>query len=294
VKDLAMTKWTLVTLAVLVAGCFSLAHAQKSSKQRIKAFAKLPDWSGLWEFDVYVGESVGQSLSPEGLRKAKTYTAAVHPEFTAAWQPKIDAEKKKMEAAIAADPNHPPAFGGGSTCNQVPPFPATMLPGLYEWRVTPEETTLISDLGSVRHIYTDGRQHPPKDELWPTTQGNSVGHWEGDTLVVDTVAMKIPIIYLAAEQGFFIQPLSSELHTIERIRMVNHNEMQIHLTAEDPIALAKPIEMTITWERVRDYDRMDDDNADECDPGTDRNPVVNGRFTTLVTPPRPMPAEPPK
>ncbi len=288
-----MTKWTFVVLALLLAGCLCLAQAQKSSQERMKAFANLPDWSGLWEFDVYVGESVGQSLSPEGMRKAKAYTAAIQPSFTPAWQPKIDAEKKKIDAAIAADPNQPPAFGGGS-CNQAPPFPATMLPGLYEWQVTPEETTLISDLGSVRHIYTDGRSHPPKDELWPTTQGNSIGHWEGDTLVVDTVAIKFPIIYLAAEGGFAIEPLSSELHTVERIRMVDPNEMQIRLTAEDSIALAKPIEMTITWERVRDYNRMDDNNADECDPETDRHPVVNGRFTTLVTPVRSASAEPPK
>jgi hypothetical protein len=278
----------------MLAGVVCLAQAQTSSKQRIKAFATLPDWSGLWEFDVYVGESIGQSLSPDGSRRAKAYTASVHPVFTAAWLPKIDDAKKKEQDAIAADPNQPPALFGPSLCNRVPPFPATMLPGLYEWRVTPEETTLISDLGSVRHIYTDGRSHPPKDELWPTSQGDSIGHWEGDTLVVDTVAMKIPIIYLAAEGGFVVRPLSNELHTVERIRMVNHNEMQIRLTAEDPIALAKPIEITIAWERVKNYTRMDDNNVDECDPEADRHPVVNGRVTTLVTPARLTPGDAPK
>jgi hypothetical protein len=284
----------LTALAVLLAGCLCFAQAEASSKKRIRAFAKLPDWSALWEFDVYVGESVGQRLSPEGLRRARAYAAALHPVFTPAWQPKVDKAKKDEAAAIAADPNQPPARFG-SPCNSgVPPFPATMLPGLYEWRVTPEETTLISDLGSVRHIYTDGRLHPSRDELWPTTQGDSIGHWEGDTLVVDTVAMKIPIIYLATEDGLAVAPLSKELHTIERIRMINHNQMEIRLTADDPIALAKPIEMTITWERVRDYNRMDDNNVDECDSGTDRHPVVNGRVTTLVTPARPTAGEPPK
>ena len=287
-------KRILTTVGVMLAGVVCLAQAQTSSKQRIKAFVTLPDWSGLWEFDVYVGESIGQSLSPDGSRRAKAYTASVHPVFTAAWQPKIDDAKKKEQDAIAADPNQPPALFGRSLCNRVPPFPATMLPGLYEWRVTPEETTLISDLGSVRHIYTDGRSHPPRDELWPTTQGDSIGHWDGDTLVVDTVAMKIPIIYLAAEGGFAVRPLSNELHTVEHIRMVNHNEMQIRLKAEDPIALAKPIEMTIAWERVKNYNRMDDNNADECDPDTDRHPVINGRVTTLVTPARLTPGDAPK
>jgi hypothetical protein len=38
-----------------------------------------------------------------------------------------------------------------------------------------------------RHIYLDGRKHPSPDRLVPTINGHSIGHWEGDTLVVDTV-----------------------------------------------------------------------------------------------------------
>ena len=56
--------------------------------------------------------------------------------------------------------------------------------------------------------------------------------------------------------------------------------MQIQFTTEDPVELAKPIEVTLTYERVRGLDRMANEN--ECDPATDRNPVINGRFTTVV------------
>jgi hypothetical protein len=246
----------------------------------------------LWEFDAYLGEGVGQILSPEGLRKAKAYAEAMHPTFTPAWQPKYDQAKKAFEDAVAADPNQPPGF---SPCG-VAPFPATMMPGFYQWRVTPEETTLISSQNnSVRHIYTDGRPHPPADELWPTTMGDSIGRWEGDTLVVDTVAMRHPSIFLAAEQASFsVSPLSDRLHAIERVRMVNHDEMQIQLTADDPIALAKPIHITITHERVRGFDRMEDTRDADCDVSTDRNPVVNGRFTTIIKSAPATPAEPPK
>jgi hypothetical protein len=148
-----MIRGTMV-VAALLAGCLLAAQAQSSSKERVEAFAKLPDWSGLWEFDAYVGEGVGQVLSPEGLRKAKAYADAMHPTFTPAWQPKYDQAKKAFEDAVAADPNQPPGF---SPCG-VTPFPATMMPGFYQWRVTPEETTLISSQNnSVRHCRVSER-----------------------------------------------------------------------------------------------------------------------------------------
>jgi hypothetical protein len=264
---------TLIALAML-AGSVCAAQAPTSSKQRIEAFAKLPDWSGLWEYDIWVGQADGQQLSPEGLRKAKAYAAAMRPQFSPAWQPKYEQIRKAVEAAVAADPTHPPVT---HTPCVAPPFPATTLPGIYEWRATPEETTLVSTMGSVRHIYTDGRSHPPKDELWPTRMGDSVGHWEGDTLVVDTVATRQQL-YLGELSGFFV-PMSDQLHFTERIRMVNHDEMEIFFRTEDPIALAKPIDVTLHYARVTDLNRMIDEN--ECE-DNDRDPVVNGRFITTA------------
>jgi len=282
-----------ILAALLVVGCVHFVQAQTSSKARLEAFAKLPDWSGLWEFDAYIDESVGQELGPEGLRRARAYAVAMQPTFTPEWRLKVDEARKAQAAAEAADPNQP--LARLSPCAESP-FPATMMPGFYEWRVTPEETTLISSQNnSVRHIYTDGRAHPPTDELWPTPMGDSIGHWESDTLVVDTVSMKYPSIFMAAEQASFaLSPLSDRLHATERIRMVNHDEMQIELTADDPVALARPVHVTITHERVRDFNRMEDTRDADCDAATDRNPVVNGRFTIIVKPASPTPAEPPK
>lgn len=279
--------------SLLLAGCITFSRGQTSSKARLKAFAKLPDWSGLWQFDAYEDESVGQELGPEGLRRARALAATMQPTFTPQWQLKVDEARKAQAAALASDPDHP--LAGLSPCAETP-FPATMMPGFFEWRVTPEETTLISSQNdSVRHIYTDGRGHPPPDELWPTTMGDSIGHWQGDTLVVDTVAMKHPAIFLAAEQASFaVSPLSDKLHATERIRMVNHDEMQIQLTIDDPTALAKPIQITITHVRITDTNRMEDTRDADCDLATDRNPVINGRFTTMTKPAPATPSEPPK
>ena len=274
-------RWTgvrralLVVAMALIVGGFGPASAQTSSKERVKAFAKLPDWTGIWELDAFVGQSDGQQFSPEGTRKLKEYGAALHPSFTPEYQAKYDEIKKKIQAAIAADPDHPPVTHD-PLCDP-PPFPATSTPGMYQWRLTPEEATFISTVGAVRHIYTDGRPHPPKDELWPTLMGDSIGHWEGDTLVVDTIATR-KRFYLGELSGFYV-PSSDQLHFIERIRMVNHKTMEIDYTVEDPVALTKPMHVVITHTRVTDFNRM----VEETDCAqNERDPVINGRFQTVV------------
>jgi len=260
---------------VLIAGCLFLTRGQTSSKERVEAFARLPDWSGIWELDAFVGQADGQQFSAEGQRRLKYYAAALRPSFTPEYQAKYDEIRKKVEAAIAADPAHPPVTHQ-PLCDP-PPFPAILTPGMFEWRVTPEETTFISTVGAVRHIYTDGRSHPPKEELWPTLMGDSIGHWEGDTLVVDTIATK-KRLYMSELSGFFV-PMSDQLHFIERIRMVNHDHVQIEYTVEDPVALTKPMHSTIIHVRVTDFSRMIEET--DCEEN-ERDPIVNGRFTTVV------------
>jgi hypothetical protein len=259
----------------LLTSCLCPARAQTSSKKRVEVFARLPDWSGIWELDAFVGQADGQQFSAEGQRKLKEYAAALRPSFTPEYQAKYDEIRKKVEEAVAADPAHPPATH--QPLCEPPPFPATSSPGMYEWLVTPEETTFISTVGAVRHIYTDGRPHPPSDELWPTLMGDSIGHWEGDTLVVDTIATR-KRLYTGELSGFFV-PMSDQLHFTERIHMTNHDQMQIDYTVEDPVALTKPIHATITHTRVTDFNRMVEET--DCEEN-ERDPVVNGRFTTVV------------
>jgi hypothetical protein len=262
-------------VAVLAASGAGVAHAQASSKQRVDAFAKLPDWSGLWEPALFVGEGIGQGLSAEGRRAGASVMGAKIP-FNAEWQAKLDAATKAYEAAVAADPDHPPA-PPYNNCGS-PPFLMNMTsPAIYQWRITPEETTIVDTIGGIRHIYTDGRSHPPADELWPTRVGDSVGRWEGDTLVVDTVAIKPDILPLT----FFTVRMSDQLRFVERIRMVSPDTIEDKLTMEDPVALTKPFEVAFTFQRVTTTNRMVDET--ECDSTTDRNPVVNGRFTSITT-----------
>jgi hypothetical protein len=152
-----------------------------------------------------------------------------------------------------------------------------MSPAVYQWRITPEETTIVDTINGIRHINTDGRLHPPADELWPTLDGDSVGRWDGDTLIVDTVAIR-PEILLS---GFIPIRMSDEMRFVERIRMVGPNEIQDEFTLIDPVALTEPFKVTFSFMRVTDTNRMIDET--ECDSTTDRNPIVNGRFTSITT-----------
>ncbi len=66
--------------------------------------------------------------------------------------------------------------------------------------------------------------------------GDSVGHWDGDTLVVDTVAIKPRLVLFS----FLPLEMSDRLHFVERIRMASHDEIEDQLTVEDPAALTEP------------------------------------------------------
>jgi hypothetical protein len=87
---------------------------------------------------------------------------------------------------------------------------------------------------SFRTVYMDGRAHPPN--LSPSYRGHSVGHWEGDTLVIDTVGFneKVWIDNLGV-------PTTEQLHTIERFTRTNFTTIKYEITVDDPSAY------TATW-----------------------------------------------
>jgi hypothetical protein len=271
----ATRRVTATAAAALVVGIAGCTDSRLNSPERIEAFANLPDWSGLWEPATFVGEGIGQQLSAEGSQAGAALMTARVP-WNTEWQAKYDAAFSAQAAAVAADPDHPPA-PTYNNCGS-PPFLMMMAsPAIFQWLVTPEETTIVDTINGIRHIYTDGRPHPPADELWPTRVGDSVGRWEGDTLVVDTVAIKPEILLF----NFIPIEMSDQLHLIERMRRVGEDLLEIRLTMEDPVALTAPFETTLKFHRVTDTNRMIDET--ECDSITDRNPVVNGRFTSITT-----------
>jgi len=95
-----------------------------------------------------------------------------------------------------------------------------------------------------RQIYTDGRPHPPN--LQPTWMGHSIGKWDGDTFVIDTI--DISDINWLDRMG---HPHSDKLHLIERFRRVDDKTMLLNITIDDPIAYTKTWEATQRTFRLR-------------------------------------------
>ncbi len=247
--------------ALLMLISVSSVSAELNSAQRVRAFSKLPNWSGLWE--QFETGATGAPDDPAELKRM-VESFGLHPPYNAEWEAKSQA----LKAARANKPDKP--FG----C--IVGFPAMMIgsPYIFEAMVTPEETALIFSGRSTRHIYTDGRAHPPPDEIFATPWGDSVGHWEGQTLVVDTVATNW---YATWDR----ETLSEQARFTERIRMLDKNTLEDQITVEDPIALSRPWKLTRQYHRVPNMNRLYDEVCEE----NDRNPVVNGKFT--LAPPKP-------
>lgn len=100
-----------------------------------------------------------------------------------------------------------------------------------------------------RLIYTDGTPHPPdEDDSW---MGDSRGHWEGDTLVVDVRNMNDKT-WLDMAGDFH----SGALHVVERYRMTDHDTIQYEATLEDPKTFSKPWTINIALHRRTDRTRL--------------------------------------
>jgi hypothetical protein len=113
---------------------------------------------------------------------------------------------------------------------------------------TPGMVTVIAEAYmQVRHIYTDGRAHPDDPDL--TYNGNSIGHWDGDTLVVDSVGFT-PDTSLGMNMG---TRHSDKMHIVERFHLKDPKTLEISTTIDDPEALAKPFTRTTTYGRHPDW-----------------------------------------
>ena len=110
---------------------------------------------------------------------------------------------------------------------------------------TPEQVLIISQMDQqVRRVYLN-KFH--SENVKPSWYGESVGHYEGDTLVVDTIGMN--------DQTWvdnYRTPHSDKLHTIERFRVINDGQtLEVNLHVVDPDAFTMP------WNAVQRYDRVD-------------------------------------
>ena len=124
---------------------------------------------------------------------------------------------------------------------RIPMTPAANEGNLLQIVQGPGYVTLLHEIDhSTRVIPTDGRPHVPQNiRQW---QGDSVGHWEGNTLVVDTTN----VTNLSNDRGS-----SENLHLVERFTRTADDTMTYQFTVEDPTTWAKPWGAEIPWTKTR-------------------------------------------
>jgi hypothetical protein len=188
-----------------------------------------PDLSGVW----WPGSDIGGRRGGGGGRGAARgggRGGAPPPSFTSLYQPW--AVEKAKTLGDKDDPSLrciPTAFG---TLN-VGLFSVGAVGQILQ---TPKFVVLLTETyHGFQLIPTDGRPH--RDDVPPAYRGDSVGHWEGDTLVVDTTNFADSTWMFAEGRVSFH---SDALHIVERYRRVDANTLEIDAVVEDPKVLTGP------------------------------------------------------
>ena len=218
-------------LALMAALCFpSRTLAQESAAA--SAQSATPDLSGVWSLK---GSPATRYFS-YGFTKEE-------PPMTPWSQERFKTTKPSFGPRSFEDSNDPV---NPTTVNAMGCFPPG-LPRLYlqpfpvEFIQTAGRVMMFFEFGHyVRQIWTDGRKH--NLDLGPTWLGDSIGHWEGDTLVVDTIGFNDKTWLDRAGH-----PHSDKLHLVERIHRVDANTMTDDLTIDDPIAYTKTWNSQLTF-----------------------------------------------
>jgi hypothetical protein len=205
---------TVVCVAVLV-GVFGASQVSAAS----------PDFSGVWIPDVK--DQKRQEI-----------------EITPPWKPDV---LKQIQHMVAEEKAGRP-FLVLSHC-MPHGMPSWMLipHNAMEVLVTPGRITMLGegDGNRLRRIYTDGRPHPEDPDL--SFHGHSIGHWEGDALVVDTVAIA-PQAYIAISEAAGI-PNNGDMHIVERLYLAKPDVLN------DDLEITAPKVLTATWKTTRVFRR---------------------------------------
>lgn len=115
---------------------------------------------------------------------------------------------------------------------------------------SPGVIALLYELGDFRQIHTDGRNLP--EDPNPTWMGYSVGHWEGDTLVVETAGFNDKTWLDMVKH-----PHSEQLRVTERFRRTDFGHMRVQVTYDDPETLTRPLTISVAVNYAADADMLE-------------------------------------
>jgi hypothetical protein len=193
----------------------------------------IPDWTGVWTrsspFFFWDPDQGAMDVLP---------TAKLTPEHQKLFREKMD----RLRRGIEFDPL--------SKCEPAGMPRWLSEPFLREYIVTPQQTWLITEQqNEIRRIYTDGRDHPPAEDAYPLWEGDSIGFWDGDKLVIHTNSMH-------AGQYQRMQPFYTEhVETVEIWQKTASDMMTVDVWTYDPLALVQPWYVRIFFKKLSNEDK---------------------------------------
>ncbi|MFT3906131.1 MAG: hypothetical protein QM718_07510 [Steroidobacteraceae bacterium] len=194
-----------------------------------------PDFSGIWQ----TTSAADFDLEPHAARKDAPPGAGVIEGGSIPYLSKaLEQKRRNFEARATADPR--------SKCFSLGVPRGVYYPEPFQIFQRAEDLTLWFEFGhTVRTIYTNGSDHPDEyNDLW---LGDSRGHWEGDTLVVD-VTHFIDSTWLDRAGNYH----SSDLHVVERWNFLDANTLRYRATLEDPQVYSRPWTLEVILYRHRE------------------------------------------
>jgi Carboxypeptidase regulatory-like domain len=173
------------------------------------------------------------------------------PDLSGVWLGTTDSDPEKIETLPWVDAVMKEREENGfkelpsADCLPGEPVPSSPLP--YKIVQTPSLIVQLYEYDPhYRQVYLDGRPHPK--DLDPTWTGHSIGKWEGDTLVIDTVGFN--------DKAWLsnLMPHTDKLHVVERYTRPDLAHLNVDIMMDDPGAFKKPWHMHLVWELAPDED----------------------------------------
>jgi hypothetical protein len=139
----------------------------------------------------------------------------------------------------------------------------------FEWLTTPGRVTMLGEVDGnrMRRIYTDGRARPEDPD--PTLHGYSIGHWEGDVLVVDTTGI-MPQAYIATSEAVGV-PNNGDMHIVERLYLAKPNVLH------DDLEITAPKVLTAPWKTTRIFQRYPDRHYEIIEGECEQEDLIPGK-----------------
>ena len=209
------------------------------------AWAAPPDFTGVWARypDPYgAGPAPEDPPAPGGDPHLREPYATQYKSY--------EARKK------AADEAGKPLPSASTQC--LPEGMPTIMGAVYNIQLlqTQQELVVLAEfLTQTRRIYLN-EDMPPLEDIMPSYNGYSVGHWEGDTLVVKTIGVR-------EDTRFYDFPHSRNMVITERLRLTAPDMLENRVKIEDPAVLQQPYEFTYGYKKDPTYRMMEyicDDN----------------------------------